>query len=73
MNKNSEMIRKIYDERRKFIVIGLTGRTGSGCTTTASILTSESPDFPKEKDVKFNGNYFFLALMKGNMKLHRIF
>jgi len=33
-----EAINKIYNERKDFIVIGLTGRTGSGCTTVANIL-----------------------------------
>lgn len=32
-------INKIYDERKDFIIIGLTGRTGSGCTTIADILS----------------------------------
>jgi dCMP deaminase len=31
-------INKIYNEREDFIVIGLTGRTGSGCSTVANIL-----------------------------------
>ena len=29
----------IYKERRKFIILGLTGRTGSGCTTLSNLLT----------------------------------
>ena len=28
-------ISNIYAEREKFIIIGLTGRTGSGCTTVS--------------------------------------
>lgn len=32
----------IYKERRRFIVLGLTGRTGSGCTTLASLLTHDT-------------------------------
>ena len=31
-------IENIYGEREKFIIIGLTGRTGSGCTTVSNIL-----------------------------------
>lgn len=31
-------IKNIYDEREQFIVIGLTGRTGSGCSTVSGIL-----------------------------------
>lgn len=32
----------IYKERRRFIVLGLTGRTGSGCTTLANLLTHDT-------------------------------
>lgn len=38
------MIDSIYNQRKNFIVIGLTGRIGSGCTTTANFLSE-----PKEK------------------------
>lgn len=34
----------IYEEREKFIIIGLTGRTGSGCTTVSSILSTANFD-----------------------------
>lgn len=32
-------IRKIFEHRQSFIVIGLTGRTGSGCSTVAGLLS----------------------------------
>jgi len=32
-------INTIFKERGKFIILGLTGRTGSGCTTTAKFLS----------------------------------
>ncbi|MGF1716410.1 deoxycytidylate deaminase [Photobacterium chitinilyticum] len=32
----------IYKERAKFIILGLTGRTGSGCTTLSKLLKQES-------------------------------
>ena len=35
-------ISNIYAEREKFIIIGLTGRTGSGCTTVSEILEKEN-------------------------------
>lgn len=35
---------KIYSEKEDFIIIGLTGRTGSGCSTVASILASKKDD-----------------------------
>lgn len=34
-------IKNIYAEREKFIIIGLTGRTGSGCTKVSEILKTE--------------------------------
>ena len=39
---NSNAIDTIYDEREKFIIIGLTGRTGSGCTTVSTILQTKN-------------------------------
>lgn len=44
---------KLYDLRQNFIVIGLTGRVGAGCTTIANIFASETfdkADLPKPKD-----------------------
>jgi deoxycytidylate deaminase len=35
-------VENVFSEREKFIVIGLTGRTGAGCTTLASMLKSQS-------------------------------
>lgn len=35
-------IRNVFDNHKSSIVIGLTGRTGSGCTTAAKILETES-------------------------------
>ncbi|WP_163318024.1 deoxycytidylate deaminase [Crenobacter caeni] len=37
-------ISKLYGTDDDFIVIGLTGRTGSGCSTAAKILSSDSSD-----------------------------
>lgn len=36
---NSSMIKTVFSEREDFILIGLTGRTGSGCSTVAKLLT----------------------------------
>lgn len=56
----------VFQERRKFIVIGLTGRTGSGCSTTAELLSKSNfeeffaPDphssstFESDKHRKYN-------------------
>ncbi|MCQ3828759.1 deoxycytidylate deaminase [Microbulbifer elongatus] len=61
-NKNNKMISSLFHERKKFIVIGLTGRTGSGCTTAATILETEAPTFPKPEETKYKNNPFFSSL-----------
>lgn len=61
-NKNNSMISSLFHERSKFIVLGLTGRTGSGCTTAANILENEKAEFPKVEDVKYGKNPFFSNL-----------
>lgn len=50
-----DLINKIYQERDEMLILGLTGRTGSGCSKLASILSTK--DFsrldlpmPKTKD-----------------------
>lgn len=45
----------LLEERQKFILIGLTGKTGSGCSTFANLLKSEdfeklNPPLPKSFD-----------------------
>ena len=35
------MIETIYKNRKNFIIIGLTGRIGSGCTTSAEFLSKK--------------------------------
>lgn len=35
-------VEHMYDERNKLIIIGLTGRTGSGCSTVSKILATEA-------------------------------
>ncbi len=42
--KKAEAVKNLYSQRDTFILIGLTGRTGSGCTTVADILSKESMD-----------------------------
>lgn len=52
-------LKNLFDLRKDFIVIGLTGRTGSGCSTTASILakpTFEECAFPQPKHSHFETN-----------------
>jgi len=43
-NYLSSAISKIYGEDDDFILLGLTGRTGSGCSTVAKILTSDQKE-----------------------------
>lgn len=35
-----KMLEEIYKQRSDYIILGLTGKTGSGCTTAANILSS---------------------------------
>jgi len=45
-------VEKIFGERKDFIIIGLTGRTGCGCSTVANLLGKEftelQPPIPKK-------------------------
>lgn len=56
------MISKIYHEREKFMIIGLTGRTGSGCTTAANVLESSTPEFPLLANFEYKGEQFYQGL-----------
>lgn len=44
MSYLTKAISSIYGEQDDFIIIGLTGRTGSGCTTAANLLTKNFSD-----------------------------
>ncbi|KOO11400.1 deoxycytidylate deaminase, partial [Vibrio xuii] len=44
--ENKQFLSQLFLENSQFILVGLTGRTGSGCTTTANILESKKPSFP---------------------------
>lgn len=37
---NKYIVNSLYEQRQKLIIIGLTGRTGAGCSTVANILAS---------------------------------
>lgn len=45
--RDQKFISELFLENSQFILIGLTGRTGSGCTTTANILEEKKPNFPE--------------------------
>lgn len=61
---NNKVISKLFLERSQFVLIGLTGRTGSGCTTAANILESEFPAFPLYEDTTLEGLGFYQGLSK---------
>ncbi|EOC1289936.1 deoxycytidylate deaminase, partial [Cronobacter muytjensii] len=44
--KEQKFVSELFLENGQFILVGLTGRTGSGCTTTANILEDKKPIFP---------------------------
>ena len=37
-----DVVKQIYKLRQNFILIGLTGGTGNGCSTVATILATEN-------------------------------
>ena len=55
---NKEALAGIFSERNKFILIGLTGRTGSGCTTASNILEKEKINCPEPEQIRFKGRVF---------------
>ena len=58
MDEITKAIHEIYDTREKYIIIGLTGRTGSGCSSTASILSKTKGELKvtKSKILEDNAN-----------------
>jgi len=64
MNSTSaEAIESIYEEARDFLIIGLTGRTGSGCSTAAAKLCAQSLDIPADG---------YEGLTNNELKKHKI-
>lgn len=49
-----EVVKQIYKLRQNFILIGLTGRTGSGCSTVAKVLETENVQDLKSNYRDFN-------------------
>ena len=56
MNDLHESIETLYSNRREFVVIGLTGRTGSGCSTTAKMLSDTINEIKIPKPLRSNQN-----------------
>ncbi|WP_312069904.1 deoxycytidylate deaminase [Lelliottia nimipressuralis] len=55
-NEESYALESIFKEKSNFIIIGLTGRTGSGCSTSAEILSSSHLDLPDVSESHYQGN-----------------
>lgn len=63
MSYSAEFIKKLYLDRDK-IIIGLTGRTGSGCSTAADILRQDTFSSISMSDVnQLSGNHKRKALV----------
>ena len=56
---NTDLISNLLGERSNFILIGLTGRTGSGCTTTAALLSGGKLQFPTSSEVNYKKKSYF--------------
>ena len=54
-----EVVKQIYKLRHNFILIGLTGRTGSGCSTVAKVLETGNVQDLKWRYRDFNDNDCF--------------
>jgi adenylylsulfate kinase-like enzyme len=52
----SNALKRLYQETSEFVVLGLTGRTGSGCSTVAKILEDKSPHFPDSSKIYDSDN-----------------
>ena len=62
-----EVVKQIYKLRQNFILIGLTGRTGSGCSTVAKVLETEHV-----QDLKSNYRDFNEGDIDNNTRKDRI-
>lgn len=51
----SQAVEQFFDERKNFIIIGLTGRTGSGCSTISNLLTKSFDELQPPMPIK-NGS-----------------
>ena len=52
----ADSLKRLYKETSEFLVIGLTGRTGSGCSTAADILSSSDPILPESSKIYGSDN-----------------
>jgi len=62
-NSSARAIESVYKENKRFVVIGLTGRTGSGCSTSAEILCSSTIELPENA---------YTGITNNELRKHRI-
>lgn len=62
-SKAAEAIDSVYDEAKDFLIIGLTGRTGSGCSTAANKLGAAVLEVPVDG---------YDGLSENELKKHKI-
>ncbi len=58
----SNVISELFSKRSKFIILGLTGRTGSGCTTASRVLSDAELVLPDVDDLNYNNQPFYSGL-----------
>lgn len=63
MQDTSLAIDSVYEDAKDFLIVGLTGRTGSGCSTAAKKLCGESLNVPSEG---------YDGLTRNELKKHQI-
>lgn len=56
MDRVSTALENVFKESSNFIIIGLTGRTGSGCSTAAQILSNGTLNLPDPGASHYSGN-----------------
>ncbi len=68
--KGNPVIERVFQLRENFVIIGLTGRTGSGCTTVAEKLATKEWDELKSNYKDFNSQPIDNVVRK-NRIIHR--
>lgn len=56
MSNESNALERVYAESSEFIILGLTGRTGSGCSTAAKILAKNEIHLPEVSKIYSSNN-----------------
>ncbi len=73
LSDESEALENVYAESSKFIILGMTGRTGSGCSTAARILSEKDIRLPETSKIYDSENdkrkyKIIRSYIKGNWK-----